>query len=64
MSFVVCHQILFGLLNLGRWGGRSTYDVWGEKKCIMDFGGQTEEKNHFEEKDVDGILKFKYILKK
>lgn len=30
----------------------------------MDFGGQTEEKNHFEEKDVDGILKFKYILKK
>jgi len=30
----------------------------------MDFGGQTEEKNHFEEQDVDGILKLKYILKK
>jgi hypothetical protein len=30
----------------------------------MDFGGQTEGKNHFEEKDVDGILKIKYLLKK
>jgi hypothetical protein len=30
----------------------------------MDFGRQTEGKNHFEEQDVDGILKIKYILKK
>lgn len=30
----------------------------------MDFGGQTEGKNHFEEQDAEGILKIKYILKK
>ena len=61
---MVCHQIMIGVSNLGRWGGRSTCGAWGEKEYIMDFGGQTEEKNHFEEQDVDGILKLKYILKK
>ena len=33
--------------------------MWGEERCIQDFGGRPEERSHLEDGDVDGRMIFK-----
>jgi hypothetical protein len=39
------------------------WNIWGEKKCIQDFGGEPEGRGQLENLGIDGRKTLKYIFK-
>jgi hypothetical protein len=65
MGFVFCThpQILLGRSNQGKWGGRDVWHVWEMRgKCTGFWWESPKERDHFEDRGVDGRIGSEWIL--